>query len=233
MMEIVFTGEFFVPGQSPKRIEDDHVERYRFACRHVNDKAVLDIACGVGYGVKLLADAGAKKATGVDISAANVAYANEKYADKRTSFLQGDITAFDSGGPYDVITCFETIEHVDDYKGALRNLKSLLIPGGKLLISSPNRPITSPGTKRLEDKPNNKFHVREFTISELTNALQEAGFEIDSAEVHGQRPQLYFACKRIRKFYTKLWKPHEKASPVVAPLGKLTPRYFLIMVTRK
>ena len=232
-MEVAFTGEFFVPGQSPQRIEDDHIERYKFASRHVTGKAVLDIACGLGYGVKLLADAGAKKATGVDILATNVAYANEQYAGKRTSFLQGDITAFDSGGPYDVITCFETIEHVDDYIGALRNLKSLLHPGGKLLISSPNRPITSPETKRLEDKPDNEFHVREFTISELANALQEAGFETDSAEVYGQRPQLHFACKRIRKFYTSRWKPHEKASPLVAPLGKLTPRYFLIMVTRK
>ena len=233
MTELKFTGEYFVPGQSPKRIEDDHVERYNFACRIVRGKAVLDIACGAGYGAKLMADAGAERAIGVDISTDNVDYANGVYACERTTFLQGDITNFDSGGPYDVITCFETIEHVEDYKGALVNLKRLLAPDGKLLISSPNRPITSPEAKRLVDKPDNEFHVREFTVGELVGALHEAGFETDPAEIYGQRLQPYFAFKKLRKFYAKRWRPHENASPVVAPLGRLTPRYFLIVAARK
>ena len=207
MTELKFTGEYFVPGQSPKRIEDDHVERYNFACRIVRGKAVLDIACGAGYGAKLMADAGAERAIGVDISTDNVDYANGFYACERTTFLQGDITNFDSGGPYDVITCFETIEHVEDYKGALVNLKRLLAPDGKL----------TPEAKRLVDKPDNEFHVREFTVGELVGALHEAGFETDPAEIYGQRLQPYFAFKLPEILREAL--AHENASPVVAPLS--------------
>jgi hypothetical protein len=47
--ELVFTGEYFIPGKSGERIEADHLERYRFACRFAKGKSVLDLACGAGY----------------------------------------------------------------------------------------------------------------------------------------------------------------------------------------
>ena len=46
--ELNFTGEYFIPGKSGERIEADHLERYRFACKYAKGKSVLDIACGVG-----------------------------------------------------------------------------------------------------------------------------------------------------------------------------------------
>ena len=49
-MTLLFTGERMVPGRSPKRIEDDHLARYRFAIRYIRNKSGLDIACGTGYG---------------------------------------------------------------------------------------------------------------------------------------------------------------------------------------
>ncbi len=51
---IEFTGERFIPEKSSIKLQDDHMERYRFATEFVGNKRVLDIACGVGYGSVML-----------------------------------------------------------------------------------------------------------------------------------------------------------------------------------
>ena len=41
-------------------------------------------------------------------------------------------------GPFDFIVCTEVLEHVADWEMAFRNLRSLLAPGGRLLITCPH-----------------------------------------------------------------------------------------------
>ena len=231
-MELDFTGECFVPGKTDPRIEADHIERYRFACTHAAGKRVLDIACGAGYGTKLLVRSGAAHADGVDISPDHVAYANEHYGGPGVRFHQGDITTFRSENPYDLIVCFETIEHVADFRAALSNLFALLRPGGTLLVSSPNRPITSPKARTLRDKPGNKFHTQEFTSDELAAEVRLAGFHMDPRDVFGQRQQRLFPCKPLRKLYEKIYRPSERFSPVVERVESRVPRYIVLVATK-
>ena len=179
-MDLDFTGEQYVPGRTPERIEKDHLERYLFSRSYVKNRTVLDIACGVGYGSSILAKAGATEVTGVDISDKAIGYAERHYSQGNLLFLQGDIATWKSGKRFDVITCFETIEHVDNHEGALLNISSLLREDGILIISSPNRLLTSPAAKRLGDRPDNRFHVREFAIHELMDAVASAGFQVDA-----------------------------------------------------
>src|SRR5439155_5574608 len=141
-----FTGEFFVPGKAGKRIEQDHLARYEFATRFAAGKRVLDIACGVGYGARMLRDAGAR-VTGVDINPELVRYATETYAAEGLVFQMGDVCRCHFKGEFDLVTSFETIEHVPDYRAALQCIRDSLKPGGTLLVSTPNRPITSPKAK--------------------------------------------------------------------------------------
>ncbi len=147
-----FTGEFFVPGESGVRIEADHVERYRFAQQWVYGRDVLDIACGSGYGAKLLAASGASHVIGVDISEHALNVALEGYGGQ-VVFELGEVTDYGETDTFDVVTCFETIEHVFHADTALHNLRRVLRPGGLLLISSPNRPATSHRAKSLADPP--------------------------------------------------------------------------------
>jgi len=74
-----FTGERFIPNKSPKRIEEDHIERYNFASRYVENRNVLDIACGVGYGSFILSHANARLVDGVDICRRSIDYAKTNY----------------------------------------------------------------------------------------------------------------------------------------------------------
>ncbi len=157
-----FTGEYFIPGKSGDRIEADHLERYRFACKYAKGKSVLDIACGVGYSGPKFIEAGAVNYDGVDINENLIEYAKNNYSSESINYLVGDICKFSNNKMYDLITCYETIEHVKNYEDAIKNLHSLLKPGGLLLISSPNRTVTSPNALTLNDKPSNEFHTQEF-----------------------------------------------------------------------
>lgn len=167
-----FTGERAIDGKTPDRIWHDHIERYRFAIEYINGKDVLDIACGTGYGVNLFVSNGATKAVGIDIDPESIGYAREKYKNKNADYSVGDIKKINiNDSCFDVITCFETIEHVDNHAQALKELKRVLKPNGILIISSPNRKLTSPG-RALDEKPNNQYHVKEFSQGEFCSILQ-------------------------------------------------------------
>ena len=87
-----------------------HVARYEFAARHAHGR-VLDIACGVGYGTRLLADRGSE-AVGVDLDREAIAYATKRYGCAGVTFVAGDALAFQDGAGFDTIVSLETIEHV-------------------------------------------------------------------------------------------------------------------------
>jgi len=231
---IKFTGEFFVPGKSPERIEADHMERYKFACKFVQGKSVLDIACGAGYSAPLLIKAGAVSYDGVDINDSLIKYSRSIYASDTINYHVGDICSFNCGKKYDIITCYETIEHVINYELAIRNLYKLLNHGGLLLISSPNRPVTSPGCLSLHDKPGNEFHTQEFIPEELLSLIKKHGFAADQDDVFGQRQRKIYSHRIFNKIARIVLNPDKKASPALTPLkNNKVPRYFVILATKK
>jgi SAM-dependent methyltransferase len=232
-IEVQFTGEFFVPGKSGPRIEADHIERYRFAARYAQDKSVLDIACGVGYAAPILLAANARSYEGVDLNPELTAYAREKYGSERAHFVTGDVCAFNPGTQYDLVTCFETIEHVANYQQALENLWLLLAPRGKLLISSPNRPVSSPAAATLHDKPSNKYHTQEFMPGELAAALQAAGFSLSGQFVYGQRRRWFPPAHLFARLAQRIvGDPDEVTSAVVGPVGRKIPLYFVLVADK-
>jgi 2-polyprenyl-3-methyl-5-hydroxy-6-metoxy-1,4-benzoquinol methylase len=231
---LIFTGEYFIPGKSGDRIEADHLERYKFACKFAKGKSVLDIACGVGYAGAMFIQSGAVSYKGVDINDKLVGYAKDNYASELISYSVGDICTFKIDKKFDLISCFETIEHIRDYKTAIKNLYDLLNKGGTLLISSPNRPVTSPNCNTLNEKPSNEFHTQEFIAEELLLLLSENGFSADKNNLYGQRQRKKVYKNRYwRKIiYTLLGNPDINTSPQVTPVKNLLPRYFVIVAVK-
>jgi 2-polyprenyl-3-methyl-5-hydroxy-6-metoxy-1,4-benzoquinol methylase len=233
--ELNFTGEYFIPGKSGERIEADHLERYKFACKFAKGKSVLDIACGVGYAGPMFIQSGAVSYYGVDINDKLVEYAKDNFASELIGYSVGNICIFKIDKKFDLISCFETIEHIRDYKTAIKNLYDMLNPGGSLLVSSPNRPVTSPNCNTLNDKPSNEFHTQEFIPEELLLLLSENGFSVDKNNLYGQRQRKKVYKNRYwRKIiYTLLGNPDINTSPKVTSVKNLLPRYFVILATKK
>lgn len=142
------------------------------------------------------------------------------------------MTQYGSDGSFDLILSFETIEHIPFYKQALANLHRLLRPGGELLISSPNRPVTSPLAKRLTDTPANKFHTQEFTPDELLSELREVGFVARPSDLYGQRLRSFhvpFRSAKLRRLQSfALGRPDSRGDAEVSKMNGMVPRYFVI-----
>ena len=233
--ELNFTGEYFIPGKSGERIEADHLERYRFACKFAKGKSVLDIACGVGYSGPLFIEAGAINYYGVDINEKLIEYAKNNYSSEHINYFVGNICTFTNNKMFDLITCYETIEHINSYETAIKNLYSLLNAGGNLLISSPNRTVTSPNCNTLADKPSNEFHTQEFIPEELLSILNKNGFTAGRDNLYGQRQRKkVYRNRYYRKIiYTLFGNPDIKTSPEVTKVVDKIPRYFVIVATKK
>src|SRR5262245_34826601 len=169
--DLEFTGERFVPGAAGE-MAYEHWHRYAFARQFVQDRHVLDAACGEGYGTALLATA-ARNVTGVDIDAATVTHARERYAaHSNIRFETGSVAALPfSDASFDVVVSFETIEHVsaDDQVRMLNEFSRVLAPRGLLLISSPNKRLYSE-----ERDYRNPFHLHELYREELAQLLDAA-----------------------------------------------------------
>jgi SAM-dependent methyltransferase len=170
-MMLQYSGEFVVPGNTPDHTYQEHLARYRFASTHVAGRCVLDIACGTGYGVAVLLHGGARSVVGVDRSPDALRFAAMHFGAPGAMFVRADIRAvpFPSGS-FDVVTSFETIEHIDEHARFLAECRRLLRPGGLLICSSPNKRVYSLGRR----VPFNPFHVREFTTADF-RAMLEAG----------------------------------------------------------
>ncbi|MCB4770663.1 methyltransferase domain-containing protein [Ancylobacter sp. Lp-2] len=161
------TGERFIPGTAGS-IAVEHQHRYAFAAGLVAGGAVLDIACGEGYGAALLARSAAR-VVGVDLDADAVAHAARVYGGTgNLSFEAGDIGALPfADHSFDAVVSFETIEHVGDPRAALAELKRVLKPGGRLVVSTPDREVY---TDLLNNR--NQFHLSELSAAEFGAELR-------------------------------------------------------------
>jgi ubiquinone/menaquinone biosynthesis C-methylase UbiE len=211
-----FAGERIVEGSTPARIWTDHIARYDFAGKYVQGKIVLDIGCGTGIGSQILKQNGARCVIGTDISQGAIAFAKNNYAGHGFCFSVGDIyqTSFPSNF-FDAVVCLETIEHLRHHHRILSELRRILKPQGLLVLSSPNRVVTSPGQKP-EEPPRNPFHQKEHSKQEL-RGLVSAYFH--DVEIYGQRGVngvIYtpFIEKILRRFLPRLYHP-EYGSPLV------------------
>lgn len=74
---------------------------------------------------------------------------------------------------YDGIFALNVVEHIGDHETALKNIRFLLKPGGKVLILVPAWPV-------LYNKiDSGLFHFRRYTKSSLNKVLTGAGFIIE------------------------------------------------------
>jgi SAM-dependent methyltransferase len=166
-----FTGERVIPGQVDPDLWNEHLARYRFAARYARGaKRVLDAGCGSGYGSAALG-AHAQQVVGIDFAREAVEYARTTYALPNLHFVQASGAALPfPDRTFDFAASFEVIEHLPDWKDFLRELRRVVAPGGRLLISTPNEDYYA--ESRRETGPN-PYHVHEFKYEEFAAELRE------------------------------------------------------------
>ncbi|MFN7880815.1 MAG: class I SAM-dependent methyltransferase [Sphingobacteriia bacterium] len=144
----------------------EHAHRYEVVLPFVAPTDhILDIATGEGYGAAQMAEqAQSGRVIGADADMEALALAQAIYKSKSNLVFQREDASRLSfaDNSFDKIISFETLKHVTDYEAMLYELRRVLKPGGKLILSTPNFPINSP-----TGVVTNPYHVKEFTLEEL------------------------------------------------------------------
>ena len=155
----------------------DHVSRYEFACHYIKKKIVADMACGSGYGSKLMA-VKANKVYAVDISQEAVEYARHNYRSKKIEYQVSDVASTKlKSGSVDVAVSFETLEHIAKPELFIKEIKRILNPGELFLVSTPNILVNGGDA--------NPFHKKELSLSEFDLLLKN---NFSNITHYGQKP---------------------------------------------
>lgn len=130
----------------------------------VGGRMVLDVAAGAGFGADLLSER-ARLVVGVDLSREAVSDARRRYRRPNLAFVQADAPALPfRDGSFDLVVSQDTIEHVGDDQGFVREAARVLKPRGMFIVFTPWREAHAPA-------PDNPFHLREYSADSLRELL--------------------------------------------------------------
>jgi len=166
-----------------------HLAVYEWVAERVRGREVVDMACGEGYGVEVLARH-ARRVTGVDANPEAHEHARLKYSRPGVRFERELVERY--AQPCDAVVFLQTIEHVQDPETVLVHFRELLRPGGAAYVSTPNLLTLAPAGAEKSDNP---WHLKEYRAEE---------FRALCASVFG-RVELYGL------FHTRVLRAHELA----------------------
>jgi ubiquinone/menaquinone biosynthesis C-methylase UbiE len=150
--------------------------RYSFAASHCEGKDVLEVACGAGMGLGLLAKS-ARRLVGGDFSESLLQCARRHYG-SRVRLIRFDAHALPfADASFDTVLVFEAIYYFESARRFLNECHRVLRPGGILLVCSANR--RSAGFNR------SPFSNRYFAEDELRDLLIASRF---APELYGAFP---------------------------------------------
>jgi SAM-dependent methyltransferase len=127
---------------------------------------VLDAGCGSGRNMVELARHG--EVTGVELSPTSAALARER---RTGEVIEGSLMQMPfAADSFDLAVCLDVIEHLRDDRGALRELRRVIAPGGALLVTVPAYQWLWSG----HDEVNH--HCRRYNRRTLLAAADDAGW---------------------------------------------------------
>ena len=149
---------------------------------------VADVGCGGGLLAEELARRGARM-TAIDLSSSMIEVARLHASESRLEIdyrVSGSAQlAASAAGQFDVVCCMELAEHVPDPAALVRDLATLLRPGGALFVSTINRSlraflgaiVAAEYVLRLVPRGTHRYEQL-LRPAELARAARAAGLEL-------------------------------------------------------
>lgn len=178
---------------------------------------ILEIGCGTGHNLPMLAQFGQVDAIEIDDIAR--AKASERLGKPVGTSPLPELSGVEPGS-YDLVAVLDVVEHVDDDVAALKAMAGALKPGGKILITVP----AHQWMWSAHDVVNH--HKRRYSKATLTSALEAAGLEWKKL---GYFNSLLFPAAIAARFVGKLTgKDDSDDSPPAKPLNAVFEKIFAI-----
>ncbi len=179
------------PGWGPDFDYDEsrHAIAYRYASELGLGLRVLDAGCGEGFQTQTLGD-GAASVLGVDYHAEAVETARRNCRLPNVRFAVVDLSKDSSlDERFDLVLNFQVIEHIADDRSMVARLRSLIAPGGTLMMTTPNL---------LQSFSENPCHLREYTPETFASLLRTSFDQVEILGVFGNERVLEFDRNRRR-----------------------------------
>lgn len=146
--------------------------------------SILDVACGAGMiTIGLQKKFKPKIIIGVDISKAMIRKAKENDSEKLVKWKVGDIFEYNEKEKYDLVTCIDILEHVNDDIGFLKKVKKI---GEFIVIKAPledsyfSRLIRDLGIfDTWADTEKRYGHIHHYNEKELIRLINKSGLKIE------------------------------------------------------
>jgi SAM-dependent methyltransferase len=164
----------------------DDVERTSFWCRSRNRLLVrmfhdlsagaaspldvLEIGCGTGFVLEELSTVPNLRLTGSEVYLRGLRYARMRRPE--IEFVQLDATRMPFRERFDVVGAFDVLEHIEEDRTVIRNVRAALRPGGRFIVMVPQYPFLWSELDELV------HHRRRYRRKELVEKLLDAGFEV-------------------------------------------------------
>ena len=193
-----------------------------------NPQRILDIGCGDGFSLSLLAKKGFR-ADGIDASAEAIKLCAERVGQSAGHIECCFIEEFNPPELYDLLLCGEVLEHIQNDQAFLYEINRLAVIEGIFIL-------TVPLHMNLWSKADEKAgHFRRYSKSEIFSKLEKAGFAVSDYVVWGFPLTKYFT-PFIRKQQTEMitssaaQKPQKKMKLFIRFKPLLKPFRYLFMI---
>lgn len=153
------------------------VARRDAALRFLRDHApqadpmwVLDAGCGTGGLLDRLRDMPDVRPVGVDFAPEALAFCRSR---GHAGIVRGDLTRLPFGdGEFHAVTALDVLEHVEDDRGAVREIARVLRPGGVLIASVPAYQFL------WSEHDTALHHKRRYVAPDVARLLASGGLEV-------------------------------------------------------
>src|SRR5450432_61246 len=170
-----------------------YAEILRLFVRAPGKKGALDIGTGDGAFLERLLEQGFTDVVGIEPSAAPVASAAQSVKDL---IRLGPFRAAEfEDGRFQLVTCFQTMEHVDDPLGLCRDAYRLVRPGGAVFLVCHNHRALSARVMGLKSPIFDIEHLQLFSPRSVRKTLERAGFTGVEVRVVVNRYPLHYWAK--------------------------------------
>lgn len=167
------------------------LQAYYLAQEHI-EGSLLEVGCGEGRGVELLAPL-SDKYLAIDKIQQVIDALRKKHPG--VEFRQAFVPPFEgiANNSFDRVVSFQVIEHIQNDRLFLEEIYRVLKPGGKAIITTPNI------KKTLSRNP---WHVREYTAQQLIDLCASIFSKVEAKGVNGN--------EKVMTYYEKNKKSVEK-----------------------